>query len=47
MNIELRKDELYGWAVYVDGELLMECLSDTEVEELTIKEIKELNNKGE
>lgn len=45
MEIELVKDQLFGWTVLVDGEVLLECMSDSEVEELTIKEIRTLANR--
>lgn len=45
MEIELVKHELFGWTVLVDGEVLLECMSDAEVEELTIKEIRTLANR--
>lgn len=45
MEIELVKDQLFGWTVLVDGEVLLECMSDKEVEELTIKEIRTLANR--
>lgn len=44
MEIELVKDDICGWTVLVDGEVLLECMSDKEVEELTIKEIRTLAN---
>lgn len=42
MNIEIVKMEFFGYTLLVDGEVLMECLSEHEVDSLTIKEIKEL-----
>lgn len=42
MKIEIVKETFFGYTLLVDGEVLMECLSEDEVDELTIKEIKRL-----
>ena len=42
MKIEIVKMEFFGYSLIVDGEVLMECLTERDVDELTIKEIKEL-----
>ena len=42
MKIEIVKMEFFGYSLIVDGEVLMECLSAKDVDELTIGEIKEL-----
>ena len=42
MKIEIVKMEFFGYSLIVDGEVLMECLTERDVNELTIKEIKEL-----
>ena len=42
MKIEIVKMEFFGYSLIVDGEVLMECLSEQDVNELTIGEIKEL-----
>lgn len=44
MAIEIVKDDIFGWSVYFDGEILLECLTYEEVESLTIREIKALAN---
>ena len=41
MNIEIIKLS-EGYTVKVDGEIVFECLGEEEIEELTIKEIKEI-----
>jgi len=42
MKIEIVKMEFFGYSLIVDGEVLMECLTEKDVDELTIGEIKEL-----
>lgn len=42
MKIEIVKMEFFGYTLIVDGEIKMECLSEDEVNGLTIAEIKEL-----
>ena len=42
MEIRIVKMEFFGYTLLVDGEVLMECLSENDVNELTIKEIKDL-----
>jgi len=42
MKIEIVKMEFFGYSLIVDGEVLMECLTEKDVNELTIGEIKEL-----
>lgn len=42
MKIEIVKMEFFGYTLIVDGEVLMECLTEKDVDELTIGEIKEL-----
>lgn len=42
MDIRIVKDDIFGYTLLVDGEILMECLSAADVDELTIGEIKEL-----
>lgn len=47
INIKIEKDEMCGYTVYVNGEVLLECLAEDEVEEITVKEITELYEKYE
>lgn len=42
MRIELVNFAHGGWSVYIDGEVLLECLSDKDLDELSIGEIKRL-----
>ena len=42
MKIEIVKDPLFGYTVLVDGEVLLECLTEADVNELTLAEIKTL-----
>lgn len=42
MEIRLVKMEYFGYTLLVNGEILMECLSEDEADGLTIAEIKEL-----
>lgn len=42
MTIEIVKMEFFGYTLLVNGEVMMECLSEDEVNGLTIAEIKEL-----
>lgn len=37
--IKIEKDENCGYTVIVNGEVLLECLSEDEVEAITIKEL--------
>lgn len=45
--IKIEKDEMCGYTVCVNGELLLECLAEDEVEEITVKEIAEMYEKYE
>lgn len=42
LKIEVIKEELFGYTVIVNGEVLMECLTEADVNELTIEEINKL-----
>lgn len=42
MKIEIFYSETCGYTVEVDGETLLECLSEEEVNELSTKEIMQL-----
>lgn len=45
--IKIEKDDMCGYTVYVNGEVLLECLAEDEVEEITVKELVELYHKYE
>ena len=45
--IKIEKDEMCGYTVYVNGEVLLECLAEDEVGEITVKEIAEMYEKYE
>lgn len=43
INIDIIYDvEINAYTVFVDGEVLLECLSESEIAELTVSEIKSL-----
>ena len=42
MTIEIKGPDFDGYSVLVDGETILECLSEAEVERLTIGEIHQL-----
>lgn len=42
MNIEIIKDERFGYTLLVDGETILECMSGDEISDLTIGEIQEI-----
>ena len=42
MTIEILKKSVGGYAVKVDGEITLDCLSEKEVAELTIGELAEI-----
>ena len=42
MTIEINGPDIDGFSVLVDGETLLECLSRTDVDRLTIGEINRL-----
>lgn len=45
--IKIEKDDNCGYTVIVNGEVMLECLSEDEVEAITVKEITELYEKYE
>ncbi len=42
MKVEITHDSLCGYTVLVDGEVCLECLSEDDLNELTLGEIKRL-----
>ena len=42
LKIEVIKEELFGYTLIVNDEVLMECLTEEDVNELTIEEINKL-----
>jgi len=42
MTIEIKGPDFDGYCLLVNGRTIMECLSDKEVDELTISEIRRI-----
>ena len=45
INIQIVNHEECGYSVVVNGEVLLECLAEDEVEAITIKELVELDKR--
>jgi hypothetical protein len=47
INIQIVNHEECGYSVVVNGEVLLECLAEDEVEAITIKELVEMDKQHE
>lgn len=47
INIQIVNHEECGYSVAVNGEVLLECLAEDEIEAITIKELVEMHKQNE